>query len=55
MFHQVIFFEHISFFSIPSTTHNLTKPDIIRTDPFFKDPDNISSQVLSTSDIIFHV
>ena len=33
--HHVVFLEHILFFSISSTTHNLTRPDIIRIDPFF--------------------
>jgi hypothetical protein len=33
--HHVVFLEHIPFFSISSTTHNLTRPDIIRIDPFF--------------------
>jgi len=40
---HVVFLEHIPFFSIPSTTHNLTRPDIIRIDPFSEDSDNISS------------
>jgi hypothetical protein len=52
---HVVFLEHIPFFSIPSTTHNLTRPDIIRIDLFFKDSDNISSQVPSTLDTLFHV
>jgi hypothetical protein len=34
--HHVIFLKHIPFFSISSTTHNLTRPDIIRIDPFFR-------------------
>ena len=32
---HVVFLEHIPFFSIPSTTHNLTRSDIIRIDPLF--------------------
>jgi hypothetical protein len=52
---HVVFLEHIPFFSIPSTTHNLTRPDIIHIDPFFEDSDNISSQVPSTSDTFSHV
>jgi hypothetical protein len=32
---HVIFLKHIPFFSISSTTHNLTRSDIIRIDPFF--------------------
>jgi len=52
---HVVFFEHIPFFSIPSTTHNLTRPDIIRINPFLEDSDNISSQVPSTSNTISHV
>jgi hypothetical protein len=47
---HVVFLEHIPFFSIPSTTHNLTRLDIIRIDLFFEDSDNISSQVPSISD-----
>jgi hypothetical protein len=33
--HHVVFLEHIPFFSIPSTTHSLTRPDIIHIDSFF--------------------
>jgi len=40
---HVVFLEHIPFFSIPSTTHSLTKSDIIRIDPFFKDSGNNTS------------
>jgi len=32
---HVVFLEHIPFFSIPSTTHSLTKTDLIHIDPFF--------------------
>jgi len=49
---HVVFLEHIPFFSIPSTTHNLTRLDIIRIDLFFEDSDNISSQVPSISDTL---
>jgi len=52
---HVVFLEHIPFFSIPSTTHNLTRPDIIHIDPFFEDSDSLSSQVPSTSNTPFHV
>jgi hypothetical protein len=40
---HVVFLEHISFFSIPSTTHSLTKPDLIHIDPFSEDSDNDTS------------
>jgi len=40
---HVVFLEHIPFFSIPSTTHSLTKPDLIRIDPFSEDSDNDTS------------
>ena len=43
MFPHVVFLDHIPFFSIPSTTHSLTKPDLIRIDPFYKDSDNDTS------------
>jgi hypothetical protein len=43
---HVVFLEHIPFFSIPSTTHSLTRPDIIHIDSFFEDSDNISSLFL---------
>jgi hypothetical protein len=55
MSRHVIFLEHIRFFFIPSTTHNLTRPDIIRIDLFFEDSNNISSQVPSTSYTLSHV
>jgi len=41
--HHVVFLEHIPFFSIPSTTHNLTKSDIIHIDPFSEDSGNDTS------------
>jgi len=40
---HVVFLEHIPFFSIPSTTHNLTKSDIIHIDPFSEDSGNDTS------------
>ena len=43
MSRHVVFLEHIPFFSIPSTTHSLTKPDLIRIDPFSEDSDNDTS------------
>jgi hypothetical protein len=50
MSRHVVFLEHIPFFSIPSTTHGLTKPDIICIDPFSEDSNSLSSQVPSTLD-----
>ena len=41
--HHVVFLEHIPFFSIPSITHDLTRPDIIRIDLFSEDFDSLSS------------
>ena len=55
MSRHIVFLKHIPFFYIPSTTHGLTKLDIIRIDPFSKDFDSLSSQVLITSDAPFHV
>jgi len=40
---HVVFLEHIPFFSIPSTTHSLTKSDLIHIDPFSKDSGNDTS------------
>jgi hypothetical protein len=40
---HVVFFEHIPFFSIPSTAHSLTKPDLICIDPFSEDSDSDTS------------
>jgi hypothetical protein len=40
---HVIFLEHIPFFSISSTTHSLTKTDLIYIDPFSKDSGNDTS------------
>jgi hypothetical protein len=41
--HHVVFLEHIPFFSIPSTTHSLTKPNLIHIDPFSKDSNSHTS------------
>jgi hypothetical protein len=49
---HVVFLEHILFFSIPSTTYSLTRPDIIHIDSFSKDFDSLSSQVPSTSNTL---
>jgi len=46
---HVVFLKHIPFFSIPPITHNLTRPNLIRINSFFKDSDSLSSQVPSTS------
>ena len=43
MSRHVVFLEYIPFFSIPSTTHNLTKSDIIHIDPFYEDSGNDTS------------
>jgi hypothetical protein len=40
---HVVFLKHIPFFSIPSTTHSLTKSDLIHIDPFSEDSDNDTS------------
>jgi len=40
---HVVFLEHIPFFSILSTTHSLTKTDLIHIDPFSKDSGNDTS------------
>jgi len=40
---HVVFLEHIPFFFIPSTTHSLTKSDIIHIDPFSEDSGNDTS------------
>jgi hypothetical protein len=53
--HHVVFLKHISFFSITSTTHTLTRSDIIRIDPFSEDSGSLSSQVPSTSGTPSHV
>jgi len=43
------YFLYIPFFSILSTTHSLTRSDLIHIDPFSKNSDSLSSQVPSTS------
>jgi hypothetical protein len=43
MSRHVVFLEYIPFFSIPSTTHNLNKSDIIHIDPFSEDSGNDTS------------
>jgi hypothetical protein len=40
---HVVFLEYLPFFSIPSTTHSLTKTDLIHIDPFFEDSGNDTS------------
>jgi hypothetical protein len=40
---HVVFLEHILFFSIPSSTHSLTKTDLIHIDPFSEDSGNDTS------------
>ena len=52
MSRHVVFLEHILFFSIPSTTYSLTRPDIIHIDSFSEDFDSLSSQVRSTSNTL---
>jgi hypothetical protein len=46
---HAVFLEHIPFFSIPSTTHSLTRSDLIHINPFYEDLNSLSSQVPSTS------
>ncbi|KAJ0433139.1 putative RNA-directed DNA polymerase [Helianthus annuus] len=47
---HVIFLEHIPFYSIPSTSHNVMKPDLLNIDPFVCDTDaSTSSDVSSIS------
>ena len=36
---HVVFLEHIPSFSIPYATHGLTRSNLIRIDPFFKNYD----------------
>ena len=52
---HVVFLAHITFFSIPSSIHDFTRFDLIHIDPFSKDSNNFSSQVLSTLDTPSHV
>ena len=48
---HVVFLEHIPFFSIPDSPHNMTKSDLIRIDPFSEDQDTVFSHSPSTIDI----
>ena len=48
---HVVFLEHIPFFSIPDSTHNLTKSDLIRIDPFSEDQDIVFTPTPSPTDI----
>jgi hypothetical protein len=52
---HVVFLKHIHFFSIPSTSHSLTRPDLIRIDPFSEDSNSLSSLVPSTSKTPPHI
>ena len=52
---HVVFLEHIPFFYIPSSIHDLTRSDLICIDPFSKDYNNLSSQVPNTSDTLYYV
>ena len=47
---HVVFLKHIPFFSIPASTHNLTKSELIHIDPFSDNTYSFSPQVLSTTD-----
>ena len=47
-----MFLEHIPYFSIPDSHHELTKSYIIHIDPFFEDTDNFPSRVSCTPDIV---
>ncbi|TXG60844.1 hypothetical protein EZV62_012207 [Acer yangbiense] len=47
---HVVFLEHIPFFSILTSTHDMTKSDLIRIDPFSDDTDSLSSSVPCTRD-----
>ena len=48
--HQVLFLEHILFFFIPSSSHNLTKSNLIHIDPLYDDQDSLSP-IPNTTDI----
>ena len=52
---HVVFLEHIPFFSIPFATHDLTRSDLIRIDPFSEDFESFLSQVPTTSNSPSHV
>lgn len=43
--HHVVFLEHISFFSIPASSHNGTKSDLIHIDHFTLDTDTVPQTV----------
>ncbi|KAL5769841.1 hypothetical protein ACOSP7_013995 [Xanthoceras sorbifolium] len=47
---HVVFLEHIPFFSIPATTHNVTKSDLILIDPLSDHTDSFFLQVPSHID-----
>jgi len=51
----VVFLKYIPFFFIPSTTHTLTRSDIIRINPFSENSGSLSSQASSTSGTPSHV
>ena len=55
MSRHVVFHEHMHFFSIPSSIHDLTRSNILCIDPFYEDSNNLSSQVPSTSYTPSHV
>ena len=55
MSRHVVFLEHIPFFFIPSSFHDLNRSDLIRIDPFYEDSNNLTSQVPSTSNTPSHV
>ncbi|TXG68486.1 hypothetical protein EZV62_003421 [Acer yangbiense] len=50
MSRHVMFLEHVPFFSISTSTHDMTKSDLIRIDHFSDNTDNLSSPVLCTTD-----
>ena len=52
---HVVFLEHIPFFFIPSSIHDLTRSYLISIDPFYKDSNKLSSRVPSTSNTPSHV
>ena len=53
--HHVVFLEHMPFFSIPSTTHDLIRSNLIHIDPLFWDSNSLSSHVPNTLDSPSHV
>lgn len=54
--HHVVFLEHIPFFLISSSSHNMTKFDLIHIDPFIidndVDPPSVSHAPVSTTDSV---